>query len=271
MKFDIVTIFPSIFDSYFNESILGRAQRQGAIRIKAHDLRDFSENRQKKVVLRHGLGLSSAKRLQDSFSPRQKIDDTPYGGGVGMILQALPILRAVSSILKRVSGRTKIVIFSAKGKQLNQNMVYDWANNYKNMILISGRYEGTDERAKIILKQIARDKARNVSVEEVAIGPYVLTDGDIPVMAVVSAVSRLVPGVINWKSLQDESFGNKLFKKEKFAEDSRHVEYPHYTRPEIIEWPPRSKGKRAKKYRVPKVLLGGNHKKIDEWRSARKK
>jgi len=216
MRFDIVTIFPHAFDSYLNESILKRAQKKKLIQIKIYNLRDFSKNKYKKV------------------------DDKPYGGGAGMILMAEPILRAGQFIKSKVKNKKrKVVVFSAKGKQFNQKMAYDWSKKLNHLILISGRYEGIDERVKQILK-----------AEEISIGPYVLTDGDLPAMAVISAVARLLPGVINCESLKEESFFNLL------------LEYPHYTRPKVFIF-------KGKKYSVPKVLLSGNHQKITHCRRAK--
>ncbi|MCX6702466.1 MAG: tRNA (guanosine(37)-N1)-methyltransferase TrmD, partial [Candidatus Wolfebacteria bacterium] len=129
MKFDIVTIFPGIFESYLNESIIKRAKEKKLIQIKTHNLRDFTKDKHKKV------------------------DDSPYGGGAGMVLKAEPILRAVSALkLKIKDQKSKIVIFSAKGKQFNQKMAYDWAKKYKRIIFVTGRYEGVDERARQILR-----------------------------------------------------------------------------------------------------------------------
>jgi|SRR3989338_350861 len=231
MRFDIITIFPQIFDSYFGESILKRAQKNGKIEIVAHNLRDYTHDKHKSV------------------------DDTPYGGGAGMVLMVEPIIKAVEKIVNRKSrsgGKTKIVILSAKGKQFNQKIAYDWAKKYDRIILVSGRYEGIDERVKSILR-----------AEEVSIGLYVLTDGDVAAMAVVSAVARLIPGVIKLESLAEESHWNLLLKEEQSAGsqklEARGLEYPHYTRPEVFEY-------KGKKYKVPKVLLSGDHKKIDIWR-----
>ena len=234
MKFDIITIFPKIFDSYFNESIIKRAKEKKLVQIKIHNLRDFTRDKHKKV------------------------DDRPYGGGAGMVLMVEPILRAVDLITKNKKLRTKtknqqlktkIVLFSAKGKQFNQKMAYDWALKFDNIILISGRYEGIDERVKKILK-----------AEEISIGPYVLTDGDAPAMVVTSAITRLIHGVINWESLGEESYFNKFVKKE----SKESLEYPHYTRPEALLW-------RGKKYRVPRVLLSGNHRGIRVWRHSKRR
>ena len=260
MRFDILTIFPKIFNSYFGESILRRAQEKGLVTIQTHDIRAYTKDKHRKV------------------------DDRPFGGGAGMVLTAQPVLAAVEHVLsvrnvgsgqalpagrqgsrsnksnKRSDQtvRTKIVIMSAKGKLFNQKMAYDWAKKYNRLVFVSGRYEGIDERVKTILK-----------AEEVSIGPYVLTDGDVAVMTIVSAVSRLIPGVIRLESLAEESHWNLLLKKEAQVpikvgiptgvETVGGLEYPHFTRPEVLVW-------KGKKYRVPKVLLGGNHKEIDAWR-----
>ena len=220
MRFDIITAFPQIFQSYFGTSILKRAREKGLIEIHTHNLRNFSKDK------------------------RRTIDDTPYGGGAGMVLMAEPIVRAVASIKYKVSRKAKIkvAVLSAKGKQFNQKMAYDWTKKYESIILVSGRYEGIDER----LKPLIRDTG--YSIQELSIGPYVLTDGDVAAMAIVSAVARLIPGVIKKQSLDEESFGS-----------SGHAEYPHYTRPEIVKY-------NGKIYRIPKILLSGNHAAIAAWR-----
>ncbi len=236
MQFDIITIFPKIFNSYLNESIIKRAQKNKKIKINIINLRDFA--------------LRRAQGKQPVYQ-RQTIDDKPYGGGAGMVLMAEPIIKAVNYIKK--TKKTKIVVFSAKGKQFNQKIAYNWAKKYNQIIFISGRYEGIDERVKTILK-----------ADEISIGPYVLTDGDVAAMVVISAVSRLVPGVIRLESLEEESHWNLLLKKEKKIPEGKGLEYPHYTRPEVIKY-------RDKKYFVPKVLLSGNHKKIENWRKQHQK
>ncbi|MEK7087419.1 MAG: tRNA (guanosine(37)-N1)-methyltransferase TrmD, partial [Patescibacteria group bacterium] len=206
-----------IFNSYFNESIIRRAIKFGKIKINTINLRDFSIDKHKTV------------------------DEKPYGGGAGMVLMAEPLIKAVDYIKK--SGKNKkikTVVFSAKGKQFNQKTAYDLAKKYDQIIFICGRYEGIDERVKNILK-----------ADEISIGPYVLTDGDAAAMVVISAISRLIPGVIKLESLKEESHFNL------------RLEYPHYTRPETLEY-------NGKKYRVPKILLSGNHKKIAEWRENHK-
>jgi len=227
LTFDIITIFPKIFDSYLNESILKRARKSGKIKINAINLRDFTNDKHRKV------------------------DEKPYGGGAGMVLMAEPLIKAVDYLKK--SGKSHPVIFSAKGRQFNQKIAYNWAKKYDRIILIAGRYEGIDERVKTILK-----------ADEISIGPYVLTDGDVAAMVVISAVSRLVPGVIKLESLEEESHWNLLLKKEAQVPEGKGLEYPHYTRPEIIKY-------KNKKYPVPKILLSGNHKKIAIWRKNHQK
>ena len=227
IRFDIITIFPRIFDSYFSESIIKRAVQKKKIRIKIWNLRDFTKDKHKKV------------------------DDKPYGGGAGMVVQAEPVLQAVSAFkIKNQKSKIKIIVLSAKGKQFNQKMAYDWARKYENFVLISGRYEGIDERVTKILK-----------AEEISIGPYITTDGDVAAMVIVSALTRLIPNVINWSSLEDESFLQQRIKEKASAKE---LEYPHYTRPEVLIW-------KNKKYRVPKVLLSGDHKKIEAWRGNHRK
>ena len=222
--FHIFTIFPESFKSYFNASILKRVQKKRIIKIKIYNIRDFAKDKHKTV------------------------DDRPYGGGAGMLMKPLPIIKAVDKIVSKINRKKmKIIVFSAKGRQFNQKMAFDWSKKYKDIIMICGRYEGIDERVKNVLK-----------AQEISIGPYVLTDGEIPAMILVSGLSRLLPGAIRWDSLQEESFSGKNIKNGKKG----LLEYPQYTRPDFFKYP--SVG--GKKYAVPKVLLGGDHKKISEWR-----
>src|SRR3989304_10444150 len=228
LQFDIITLFPNAF-SYFDKSKIKRAKEKELVKIQFHNLRNFAKEKYKKV------------------------DDRPYGGGAGMVLMAQPIISAVESVAKPFQNKgvkSKVVIFSAKGKPFNQKLARQWSKNFSHIVLVSGRYEGIDERAKKILR-----------AEEISIGPYVLTDGDVGAMAIVSAVARLIPNVINWDSLQDESFFRKVIKEEV---ETGELEYPHYTRPEIFEY-------KGKKFRVPKVLLSGDHKKVEEWRKKMRK
>jgi len=227
MRFDIITIFPGAFQSYFKTSILARAQKKKLITIRVYNLRRWTTDKHKTV------------------------DDRPYGGGAGMVLKIEPIYKAVQSLKSKVKsqkskvGKPYVILFSAKGKVLTQEIVRKLAKK-KWLILICGHYEGIDERV-----------AKYIADEEISIGEYVLTGGEIPALALVDAISRLVPGVLGKKeSLREESFGRPGYK-----------EYPQYTRPEVF-WPQgtRRKAQGGKGWAVPKVLLSGNHKRISEWR-----
>jgi tRNA (guanine37-N1)-methyltransferase len=229
IKFNIITIFPDIFQSYFNESIIKRAQEKKLVNIKVHNLRDYTDDK------------------------RKTVDDKPYGGGPGMVMMVEPIFKAVKK-LKVKSQKSKVILFSPKGKKFDQAMAKRFSK-LDNLIMICGRYEGVDERV-----------AKYIADEEVSVGDYVLTGGEIPAMIVVDAVTRLIPDVIAKESLNEESFS---FKKQKDLANENY-EYPQYTRPEVFipnkKWaacPP----KYAKHFwRVPKVLLSGDHKKIEEWK-----
>lgn len=228
MQFDIITIFPKIFNSYLGESVIKRARKTGKIKVNIINLRDFSEDSHK------------------------TIDDKPYSGGAGMVLMAEPILKAVDKIIgkKKKNQKTKIVVLSAKGKQFNQKIAYDWSKKLNKIIFVTGRYEGIDERV-----------VKALNAEEISIGPYITMDGDVATMVIVSALTRLIPNVINWSSLEDESFMRETILREAKA---GKLEYPHYTRPEVFKY-------KNKKYAVPKVLLSGDHKKIEEWRQKQRK
>jgi len=210
MRFDILTIFPEIFDRYFNISILKKAQKQGLIKIHIHNLRKWALDR------------------------HQTTDDCPYGGGMGMIFKVEPIFKAIKDLKKKKIKKCRIILFSAKGKKLTQKKVKQ-LSGYDQIILICPRYEGVDERV-----------AKYIADEEISIGEYILTGGELPAMVLVDAVSRFVPGVIKKESLSEESFSVDFEGK---------GEYPQYTRPEIFSG-----------WRVPNILLSGNHKKIKEWR-----
>jgi len=245
MKFDIITIFPEIFQSYFNESIIKRAQKKGLIKINAHNLRDFTNDKSRpESGSRQGSGHKTAC-LPKPW--RRQVDDKPYGGGAGMVMMVEPIFKAIKALRnpksKILNSKTKIILFSPKGKKFDQKMAKRFSK-LDRLIMICGRYEGVDERV-----------AKYIADEEVSVGDYVLTGGEIPAMIVVDAVTRLIPGVIAKESLNEESFS---FAKEKaLCEES--YEYPQYTRPESIVI-------NNKKRIVPKILLSGNHKKIEEWR-----
>jgi tRNA (guanine37-N1)-methyltransferase len=223
MRFDIITIFPEIFESYFNEGIIKRARKQGAVEIKVHNLRDFTED----------------KHLT--------VDDTPYGGGAGMVLKVEPIYKALVSIVgrnnlpcfrKSKKPKAKIILFSAKGERYEQAKARELAE-FDRIVMICGRYEGVDERV-----------AQYLADEEISIGDYVLTGGEIPAMAVVDSVTRLLPGVLgNKESIVEESFSREGY-----------LEYPQYTKPESFS------PKRGARWDVPEILLSGHHGKIREWR-----
>ena len=203
MKFNVLTLFPEMF-SALDESIIGRGKEKGLIDINLINIRDFSKNKHKKV------------------------DDTPYGGGAGMVMEPTVVYDAYCSVKE---SNAKVIYMSPQGKTLNQQMVQDLAKE-ENIILLCGHYEGIDQR---VIDEIVD--------EEISIGDYVLTGGELPAMVLIDSVSRYVEGVLKEDSIQEESFTNGL------------LEYPQYTRPEIFL------GKR-----VPEVLLSGHHENIKEWR-----
>lgn len=216
-RFDIVTIFPNILDSYFNESILKRAEVKRLIKIATHNLRDFTNER------------------------HNKVDDSPYGGGPGMVLQIQPIYKAVEFAKKKGSpstrsghkNKTRTILFSTRGKKFDASAARRLAK-YNQLIFICGRYEGVDERA-----------AQYVADEEISLGDFVLSGGELPAAVVIEAVARQIPGVLGKYESLEEVKGS----------------YPVYTRPEVFV-PKRG----ARAWKVPKVLVEGNHKKIEEWR-----
>lgn len=215
IKFDIITIFPEIFDSYFKESIIQRAQKKRLIKIKAHNLRKWATDHHKTV------------------------DDRPFGGGIGMVMKIEPIFRAVEALKRKAkSEKRKIILFTPRGKKFNQKMAYRFSK-LNHLILICGRYEGIDERV-----------AKYIADEEISIGDYVLMGGELPAMVLIEAVARLIPGVL----------GKPQLLKERVTKTKGFIEYPQYTRPEVF-----------KKWRVPRVLLSGDHKKIAEWRKKHQK
>ncbi len=229
MTFHIITIFPKIFDSYFSESILKRAREKKLVDIKIHNLRDYTADKHKTV------------------------DDTPYGGGAGMVLKIEPILECLKAInfqfsifnfqkiLKskiNKSKKTRVILFSAKGKRYTQADAKR-LKKYENIVMICGRYEGVDERV-----------AKYLVDEEISIGDFVMTGGEIPAMAVVDSITRLVPDALgNAQSPKNESFSKK-----------NYLEHPQYTKPAEYN-----------KWKVPEVLLGGNHGEIDKWRKKNSK
>lgn len=231
MTFHLITLFPNAFDSYLGESILKRAIEDKKIKVKFYNPRDFSDNKFK------------------------HIDRPPYGGGPGMVIQALPVIKALEAALKdsgvkihdsRIRSKSivkgqlsnvKIVWLSPSGKQFETTTAKKFSK-FKHLIIICGRYEGIDARVKKAFK-----------VEEISVGPYVLTGGELPAMAIIDSVSRQLEGVLgNFDSREEERVSSSDV----------------YTRPEILEY-------QGKKFKVPKVLLSGDHKKVEEWKKRRNK
>lgn len=212
MRFDIITIFPKIFDSYFNESILARAQKSKLIEIKTHNLRDYTEDK------------------------HNTVDDSPYGGGPGMVMRADVIATAVAKLKsKNEKGKSRIILFSPAGKKFTQKDAQR-LSKYNQLVLVCGRYEGIDNRVEKYLAD-----------EIFSVGDFVLSGGEIPAMALVESVSRLIKGVLG--------------KSESIEEKRYGIGVPAFTRPEEVVI-------KGKKRIVPKVLLSGDHKKIEEWRKS---
>ena len=203
MKIDILTLFPDMFYGFLNESIIKRAREKELITINIHNIRDYSNLKNKQV------------------------DDYGYGGGAGMILMCEPIFNAIEHLRKE---NTEVIMLTPSGKEFNQKMAYDFSLK-KHLILLCGHYEGFDERIKTIV-----DKT-------ISIGPFVLTGGEIPAMLITDAITRLIPGVINKESLENETYNDDL------------VDYPVYTKPVDFRG-----------MKVPDVLLSGHHENIRKWR-----
>ncbi len=208
MKFHILTLFPEMITNGLNTSIIGRAQNEKIIEVDAIDIRDYTKDKHRHV------------------------DDYPYGGGAGMVMQAAPICDAYSALCERLGRRPRVIYMTPQGRVFNQDIARELAKE-EDLVLLCGHYEGVDERALEIL-----------DVESLSIGDYVLTGGELPAMVVIDAVSRMVPGTLtNEESADFESFEDNL------------LEYPQYTRPEVYE-------DRV----VPEVLLSGHHANILKWR-----
>ena len=209
MRFDVLTLFPDMVRGVLSESIIGRAQSGGLIEVKCHNIRDFT------------------------LDKHRKTDDTPYGGGVGMVMSCQPIYDCYESVKKELpSGKTRVIYMSPKGRIFNHSIAKE-LSEYDNLVFLCGHYEGVDQR---VLDEIVD--------EEISIGDYVVTGGEIPACIVIDAVSRLVDGVLA---------SSECYEGESVA--SGILEYPQYTKPR--EWRGRE---------VPEILLSGDHKKIDRWR-----
>jgi tRNA (guanine37-N1)-methyltransferase len=204
----ILTLFPHLFQEVLSDSILKRAQEKQILRLFFHNFREFSTHK------------------------HHKVDDRPYGGGPGMVLSCEPIFRAVESIRERDPQPHRLILLSPQGKLYHQKWAFELAQE-RSLILICGHYEGFDERISLGLQP-----------EELSIGNYILTGGEIPALVVIDSVVRLIPGVLG----DPESFQQESFSQE-------HLDHPQYTRPEEFRG-----------MRVPEVLLNGNHKEIEKWR-----
>ena len=204
MKIDIVSIFPEMFNGAFSESIIKRAREAGKVEINIVNFRDFTDD------------------------PHLKVDDTPYGGGAGMVLTPQPIFDCVESLR---TDESKVILLTPDGIQYKQKVAYDLSKE-KHLIIICGHYEGFDERI------------RTLADMEVSIGDYVLTGGEIPAMVLVDSIVRLIPGVINERSHIEDSFNENYL-----------LDYPTYTKPRVFRG-----------MEVPEVLISGDHAKIDAWR-----
>ncbi len=204
MKIDILTLFPNIFEGAFQESIIKRAQEENNVEINIINFRDYSKD------------------------PHNKVDDTPYGGGQGMVLMCQPIFDCIKSIKTKDSI---VIMLTPDGIPYKQKMAYELSSK-KHLILLCGHYEGFD------------DRIRSICDMEISIGDYVLTGGEIPAMVLVDSIVRLIPGVIKEESHLDDSFGNNYL-----------LDYPTYTKPRVYEG-----------LEVPEILISGDHKKIEEYR-----
>ncbi len=232
LKFHIITLFPEVIDSYSQASILGRAQKDEKLQVTSYQLRDFVTNKWGKA------------------------DERPYGGGPGMVLQAEPFVRAFEAIHIKIkdgsakgSGgakKIKVLITSAGGKPLT-NAYAKKLSKEEHVVILCGRYEGIDARVKKILT------ALGAKVEEVSVGPYILTGGELPALTIIDTTARQIPGVLG---------------KFESLEEGRVASHDTFTRPEVLEWKDTS-GK-LKKFKVPKVLLSGNHANIDALRSKKR-
>jgi tRNA (guanine37-N1)-methyltransferase len=237
MQFHVVTLFPESFDSYINESIIGRAIKSKKIKINFVNPRMFVSGKYKKV-----WPDGNVSRI---------VDDRPYGGGPGMVMRAEPILKSVESIIKKIEKRktkckTLIVFLSPTGELFTTDYAKKSAKSFTDIIFICGRYEGIDSRVVTIL---SKQKTKAIQFAQVSIGDFVLTGGELPAMVMIDCMARQIPGVLgNFDSREEERVSSSEI----------------YTRPEVLEW-------NKKKYSVPEVLLSGDHKKMDQWKQSMKK
>ena len=234
MHFYVITLFPEAFDSYLKESIIGRAIKEKRVKVTFVNPRMYVTGKKYKRVWPDG----NVSRI---------VDDRPFGGGPGMIIRAEPVLKAVESVAKKLlrqaqdksqKPKVKIINFSPSGKKFTTEYAKTAAKKYTDIIMLCGRYEGIDARVAKILK-----------AEDISVGDYVLTGGELPAMVLIDCMARQIPGVLGkFDSLEEERVSSSEF----------------YTRPEVLEW-------KGKKHKVPPVLLSGDHKKIEEWKNQGKK
>ncbi len=207
MKCDVLTLFPDVLTAYLNESILKRAREKKLLEVRLYNIRDFATG------------------------PHRTVDDSPYGGGAGMVFKPEPLFRAIDS-LKEDGEPRKIILLSPQGRPFTQKAAEDYSKETRRLVLICGRYEGIDERVRTLVD------------EEISIGDYVITGGELAALVIIDAVTRLVPGALgDDKSAEEESFSWGL------------LDYPHYTRP-----------REFREMKVPDVLVSGNHREIWLWR-----
>ncbi len=208
MRFDVFTLFPEVMEPYLSTGVLGRARREGRVEVRLYNIRDYTTDR------------------------HRTIDDEPYGGGGGMVMKPEPIFRAVERVLGEDLGRVSVILLTPQGRVFSQQVARELAGA-RRVALICGRYEGVDERVR-----------EHLATDEISIGDYVLTGGELPALVLIDAVARLVPGVLGDEDAPEEdSYAQGL------------LEYPHYTRPAVFRG-----------WEVPAVLRSGDHKRIAAWR-----
>jgi tRNA (guanine37-N1)-methyltransferase len=211
VKFSVLTLFPELIESYTTTSIIGRAVANETIKVEVVNPRDFTTNKHKKV------------------------DDTPYGGGAGMVLACQPVVDAYRSLLP-LNPKAKVILTSPAGQKFTHNLAMEWAETTDQLVILCGHYEGFDHRIFELIPEL----------EEVSVGDFVVTGGELPALVMIDAVSRLVEGCVQAKeSVENDSFYNGL------------LDFPHYTKPAVFEG-----------LEVPPVLLSGNHAEIEKWRKA---
>jgi tRNA (guanine37-N1)-methyltransferase len=218
--FHIITLFPGSFDSYLSESIIGRAQKEKLIAVKFYNPRDF---------------VVPTKVQAKNDKPYLRIDDRPYGGGPGMVMQALPVIKAIAKA-KGTKKKVKIIFLSPGGKQFDTPLAKEYVQDFTDIIIVCGRYEGIDARIKEVFL-----------MDDISIGPFVITGGELGAMIMIDCMARQVEGVLG-------DFNSR--------EEERIASHDVYTRPEVINY-------KKKKYPIPEVLKSGNHKAIDDWRAGK--